>query len=151
MVGGNETIVEIVPDADSDDAATYIWTANDQELSVDGLQYVDNLYLDTNFKVTASNRCDSDTQEAFVEVLWPTAFTPHNGNGKNDTFAKGMKLMVFNRFYTKIFEGEDGWDGSINGTMNSSKQTAVPGVYFYSVQLPNGQVKKGTIEIVKVD
>ena len=151
MVGGNETIVEIVPDADSDDAATYVWTANDQELSVDGLQYVDNLYLDTNFKVTASNRCDSDTQEAFVEVLWPTAFTPHNGNGKNDTFAKGMKLMVFNRFYTKIFEGEDGWDGSINGTMNSSKQTAVPGVYFYSVQLPNGQVKKGTIEIVKVD
>ena len=151
MVGGNETIVEIVPDADSDDAATYVWTANDQELSVDGLQYVDNLYLDTNFKVTASNRCDSDTQEAFVEVLWPTAFTPHNGNGKNDTFAKGMKLMVFNRFYTKIFEGEDGWDGSINGTMNSSKQTAVPGVYFYSVQLPNGEVKKGTIEIIKVD
>ena len=151
MVGGNETIVEIVPDADSDDAATYVWTANDQELSVDGLQYVDNLYLDTNFKVTASNRCDSDTQEAFVEVLWPTAFTPHNGNGKNDTFAKGMHIIVFNRFYTKIFEGEDGWDGSINGTMNSSKQTAVPGVYFYSVQLPNGQVKKGTIEIVKVD
>jgi hypothetical protein len=35
--------------------------------------------------------------------------------------------------------------------MNSSSQTAVPGVYFYSVQLPNGQVKKGTIEIVKID
>ena len=51
----------------------------------------------------------------------------------------------------KIFEGEDGWDGTINGTMNNSRTIAVPGVYYYSVQLPNGQVKKGTIEIVKVD
>ena len=151
MIGGNETVVTITPDADSDIATSYIWTANDEEIDVDGLEFVDNLYIDTNFKVTASNRCDSDTKEAFIEVLWPTAFTPHNGNGKNDTFAKGMKLIVFNRFYTKIFEGEDGWDGTINGAMNSSSQTAVPGVYFYSVQLPNGQVKKGTIEIVKID
>ena len=151
LVGGNETVVTIVPDADSEILDAYTWLVNGNEVDVDGLEHSSNLYIDTKFEVTATNRCDSDTQEAFVEVLWPTAFTPHNGNGKNDTFAKGMHIIVFNRFYTKIFEGEDGWDGSINGTMNSSKQTAVPGVYFYSVQLPNGQVKKGTIEIVKVD
>ncbi len=151
LVGGNETIVDIVPTNDSDENATYVWTANDEELSVEGLQYVDNLYLNTNFKVTGSNRCNSVTKEVFIEVLWPTAFTPHNNNGLNETFAKGMKLIVFNRFYTKIFEGEDGWDGTINGSMNESESTAVPGVYYYSVQLPNGQVKKGTIEIVKVD
>ena len=62
-----------------------------------------------------------------------------------------MKIIVFNRHYTKIYEGPDGWDGSINGAMNDGKETAVPGVYYYSVLLPNGQVKKGTIEIVKVD
>ena len=49
------------------------------------------------------------------------------------------------------FEGEDGWDGTINGSMNDSKDIAVPGVYYYSVLLPNGDVKKGTIEIIKVD
>ena len=151
MIGGNETVVTITPDADSDEADVYTWLANGNEISVEGLEYSTNLYIDTKFEVTASNRCDSDTKEAFIEVLWPTAFTPHNGNGKNDTFAKGMKLIVFNRFYTKIFEGEDGWDGTINGAMNESESIAVPGVYYYSVQLPNGEVKKGTIEIVKVD
>ena len=149
MIGGNETVVTVVPDANSDIADTYTWLANGNELPADGLEYSTNLYLDTKFEVTATNRCDSKSQETFVEVLWPTAFTPHNGNGKNDDFAKGMHIIVFNRFYTKIFEGPDGWDGTINGAMNESESIAVPGVYYYSVQLPNGEVKKGTIEIVR--
>jgi hypothetical protein len=151
LVGGNETVITIVPDADSDVAETYTWYVNGDKLFVDGLEYSTNLYLDSKFEVTATNRCDSKSQDVFIEVLWPTAFTPHNDNGKNEDFAKGMPIVVFNRFYTKMFEGPDGWDGTINGTMNNSKQMAVPGVYFYSVKLPNGQVKKGTIEIVKVD
>ena len=151
LVGGNETVVTIVPDADSEILDAYTWLVNGNEVDVDGLEHSSNLYIDTKFEVTATNRCDSDTKEAFVEVLWPTAFTPHNANGKNDDFAKGMPIIVFNRFYTKIFEGPDGWDGTINGTMNESENIAVPGVYYYSVQLPNGEVKKGTIEIVKVD
>ncbi len=151
LVGGNETVVTIVPDADSEILDAYTWLVNGNEVDVDGLEHSSNLYIDTKFEVTATNRCDSDTKEAFVEVLWPTAFTPHNDNGKNEDFAKGMHIIVFNRFYTKIFEGPDGWDGTINGTMNESEQIAVPGVYYYSVKLPNGEVKKGTIEIVKVD
>ena len=151
LIGGNETVVTIVPDADSGEAETYTWLANGNEIAVDGLEYSTNLYIDTKFEVTATNRCDSKSQDVSIEVLWPTAFTPHNANGKNDDFAKGMPIIVFNRFYTKIFEGPDGWDGTINGTMNESEQIAVPGVYYYSVQLPNGEVKKGTIEIVNVD
>lgn len=151
LVGGNETLVTIVPNEDSEVADTYTWLSNGKDILVEGLEYSANLYLDTKFEVTATNRCDTDTQEASVEVLWPTAFTPHNGNGKNDDFAKGMHIIVFNRFYTKIFEGPDGWDGTINGTMNESEQIAVPGVYYYSVKLPNGEVKKGTVEIVNVD
>ena len=151
LVGGNETVVTIVPDADSEILDAYTWLVNGNEVDVDGLEHSSNLYIDTKFEVTATNRCDSDTKEAFVEVLWPTAFTPHNDNGKNEDFAKGMYIIVFNRFYTKIFEGLDGWDGTINGTMNDSKNIAVPGVYYYSVKLPNGEVKKGTIEIVKID
>ena len=149
LVGGNETVITIIPDADSDEADTYTWQANGNVIAVDGLEYSTNLYLDTKFEVTAINRCDSKSQEVSIEVLWPTAFTPHNDNGKNDDFAKGMPIIVFNRFYTKIFEGPDGWDGTINGTMNDSKNIAVPGVYYYKVDLPNGEVKKGTIEIVR--
>ncbi|MEE0990027.1 MAG: hypothetical protein UIC45_01720, partial [Paludibacteraceae bacterium] len=151
LVGGNETVITIIPNAESDEADTYTWQANGNEIAVDGLEYSTNLYLDTKFEVTAINRCDSKSQEVSIEVLWPTAFTPHNDNGKNDDFAKGMPIIVFNRFYTKIFEGPDGWDGTINGTMNESEQIAVPGVYYYSVKLPNGEVKKGTVEIVNVD
>ena len=149
LVGGNETVITIIPNAESDEADTYTWQANGNEIAVDGLEYSTNLYLDTKFEVTAINRCDSKSQEVSIEVLWPTAFTPHNDNGKNDDFAKGMPIIVFNRFYTKIFEGPDGWDGTINGTMNDSKNIAVPGVYYYKVDLPNGEVKKGTIEIVR--
>ena len=149
LVGGNETVITIIPNAESDEADTYTWQANGNEIAVDGLEYSTNLYLDTKFEVTATNRCDSKSQEVSIEVLWPTAFTPHNDNGKNDDFAKGMPIIVFNRFYTKIFEGPDGWDGTINGTMNDSKNIAVPGVYYYKVDLPNGEVKKGTIEIVR--
>jgi hypothetical protein len=151
LVGGNETVVTVIPEDNGVAIDKYTWKENGSVIPFNGEEYVNNLYLDTKFEVIASNRCASTSQEATVQVLWPTAFTPHNKNGKNDDFAKGMKLIVFNRFYTKIFEGEDGWDGTINGTMNDSRTIAVPGVYYYSVQLPNGQVKKGTIEIVKVE
>jgi hypothetical protein len=57
--------------------------------------------------------------------------------------------QIFTRFGTKIYEGPNGWNGSINGSMNGSKEVAAPGVYYYVVQLPDGNVKKGTIEVFK--
>jgi len=42
-----------------------------------------------------------------------------------------------------VFEGNDGWDATINGKL------AMPGVYYYVVTLPDGNVKKGTLEIYK--
>jgi hypothetical protein len=149
MVGGEETTVTVVPSGVVAD--NYVWELNGDKAPANGTEYTTRLYVDTKYEVTGISRCDKKTKDISVEVVWPTAFTPHNQNGKNDTFAKGMKLIVFNRFYTKIFEGVDGWDGTINGSMNDSKDIAVPGVYYYSVQLPNGDVKKGTIEIVKND
>ena len=149
LVVGDDIVATVVPTGVEADA--YTWQLNGDKVSEEGLEYSTKLYLDTEFLVTATSRCDVKTKTASVEVIWPTAFTPHNKNGKNDTFADGMKLMIFNRFYTKIYEGDNGWDGTINGSLNDSNEIAVPGVYYYSVQLPNGQVKKGTIEIIKVD
>ncbi len=146
---GEEITVTLTPLTDTP-VEQYIWTRNDDVISdSDETTISEQIYLTSKYAVQAVGRCNSPKQEVDIEAVWPTAFTPHNGNGKNDTFAKGMKLIVFNRFYTKIFEGPDGWDGTINGTMNESEQIAVPGVYYYSVQLPNGEVKKGTIEIVR--
>ena len=148
LVGAGETVVTVIPEANSDQADVYTWKANDQDLPVDGMEYAVLLYLGTEFEVTGSNRCDSKTQKASVEVTWPTAFTPYNNNGLNETFAKGLPLAVFNRFGIQIYEGQDGWDGVMNMNMGKD-ELAVPGVYYYAVQLPDGNVKKGTIEIVK--
>ena len=149
LVVGDDIVATVVPTGV--EAETYTWLLNGEKVAGDILEYNTKLYIDSKFEVIATSRCDSKTREASVEVLWPTAFTPHNKNGKNDTFAEGMKLMIFNRFYTKIYEGDNGWDGTINGSLNDKTDIAVPGVYYYSVFLPNGEVKKGTIEIVKID
>ncbi len=149
LTAGEKAQVTVVPV--EKEAESYQWFANDKELPINGLEFNDYLYLNTEFKVIANGICGTASNKATIEVVWPTAFTPHNKNGKNDDFSKGLPTIVFNRFYTKIFEGEDGWDGTINGAMNESENIAVPGVYYYSVLLPNGQVKKGTIEIIKVD
>ena len=149
MVGGEETVATVVPSGV--EADSYIWVLNGKTVEEQGTEYSTRLYVDTKYVVTGISRCDKQTRETSVEVVWPTAFTPYNGNGKNDDFAKGLPIVVFNRFYTKIFEGNDGWDGTINGSMNESENIAVPGVYYYSVLLPNGEVKKGTIEIIKID
>ena len=148
---GEEITVTLTPLTDTP-VEQYIWTRNDDVISdSDETTISEQIYLTSKYAVQAVGRCNSPKQEVDIEAVWPTAFTPYNGNGKNDDFARGMHIIVFNRFYTKIFEGPDGWDGTINGTMNESESIAVPGVYFYSVQLPNGEVKKGTIEIVRVD
>jgi uncharacterized repeat protein (TIGR01451 family) len=149
LTAGEKAQVTVVPV--EKEAETYQWFANDKELSITGMEFNDYLYLNTEFKVIANGRCGTASNKASIEVVWPTAFTPYNHNGKNDDFAKGLPIVVFNRFYTKIYEGNDGWDGTINGSMNDSKDIAVPGVYYYAVTLPNGDVKKGTIEIIKVD
>lgn len=151
LPAGADVTITVTPLTDTP-VDEYIWYRGDELVqATDELELTEQLYLNEKYSVQAIGRCNSPKKEVDVEAIWPTAFTPHNGNGKNDSFADGMKIIVFNRHYTKIYEGPDGWDGSINGAMNDGKETAVPGVYYYSVQLPNGQVKKGTIEIVKVD
>jgi hypothetical protein len=146
LAGNQETVVTIVPSGVAADS--YTWELNGQKVLVDGMVYITNLYVDTKYVVTGSNHCDSKTKEAFVEVSWPTAFTPYNKNGMNETFAKGLPLAIYNRLGIQIFEGQNGWDGIMNKNMGANTM-AVPGVYYYAVQLPNGEVKKGTIEIVK--
>lgn len=146
MVGGEDVVVTLTPAEVEVDS--YKWMANDKVLEVEGEEYVIKPYVDTKFVVAAKGRCNTLSKEVDVEVVWPTAFTPYNNNGLNETFAKGFELDVYNRFGVQIFKGTDGWDGVMNQNMGANEM-AMPGVYYYAVFLPDGNVKKGTIEIVK--
>ena len=146
MVGGEDVVVTLTPAEVEVDS--YKWMANDKVLEVEGEEYITKPYVDTKFVVAAKGRCNTLSKEVDVEVVWPTAFTPYNNNGLNETFAKGFELDVYNRFGVQIFKGTDGWDGVMNQNMGANEM-AMPGVYYYAVFLPDGNVKKGTIEIVK--
>lgn len=73
----------------------------------------------------------------------PNAFTPDNGNAKNDVFMKGYMVQIFNRYQQVVYEGKDGWDGTYRGEM------AEPGTYFYRLFKKDGRVLKGTVELTK--
>jgi gliding motility-associated-like protein len=82
------------------------------------------------------------------EIFIPQAFTP-NDDGKNDIFMKGRRLVIFDRLGLKIFEGDDGWNGSrFDGT------PAPPDTYFYLIYyddenlMTKGQ-KKGYITLIR--
>ncbi|MCQ2351641.1 MAG: hypothetical protein MJ003_06690, partial [Paludibacteraceae bacterium] len=106
------------------------------------------LYTNTKYTVTATGRCNAVTKEIDIKVLWPTLITPRQG--ANGYFAKGLDIVVYNRFNEKIFTGSDGWDGSINCSNLAPKgEIALPGVYYYYITLPDGGIHKGTIEVVK--
>lgn len=81
-----------------------------------------------------------------VDVLpkLPTAFTPYTQDGLNDIYMEGHKVVIFDRYGAKVFEGDNGWDGTFKGRF------ADPGVYFSKVFLNSGVTISGTIEIVKV-
>lgn len=110
-------------------------------------------YIDTEYKMIYNGECGVTSAKANVTVQWPTVFTPYVKDGRNDTFVKDMnpnfRTQIFTRFGTKIYESDNGWDGSVGGSMNGSKDVAAPGVYYYVVELPDGNVKKGTIEVFK--
>ena len=131
--------------------AKYDLYVNDVKVSANATTY--KPYINSEYKLVYEGECGSTYATAHVAVQWPTVFTPYVKDGRNDTFVQDMDpnfyTQIFTRFGTKIYEGENGWDGSINGLMNGSKEVAAPGVYYYVVQLPDGNVKKGTIEVFK--
>jgi gliding motility-associated-like protein len=81
-------------------------------------------------------------------IFIPQAFTP-NGDGKNDVFMKGRRLVIFDRLGLKIFEGDDGWDGRrFDGT------PAPPDTYFYLIYYEDENLmtqgrKEGYITLIR--
>ena len=81
--------------------------------------------------------CVSD--ELTINVECNSIYTYDNGTNKVLLVAT---IQIHDRYGNKVAEGSGGWDGKCNGKMS------MPGVYYYVVTLPDGDVK-GTIELVK--
>ena len=99
---------------------------------------------------------DSAEIKIFVAESWlefPNAFSP-NGDGINDVYKakRDYKSIVefhayiINRWGQRLFDWTDiskGWDGTYRG------KVATAGVYIYVVAMKDGEMRKGTIEVVK--
>lgn len=96
----------------------------------------------------ADKRCASPSDTVLVEVSLkiPNIITPHNDyndKSRNNSFMKGYQVEIYNRYQQMIFEGPDGWDATYRG------ETAEPGTYYYRLFLPDGTIRKGTLEVAK--
>jgi gliding motility-associated-like protein len=91
-------------------------------------------------EVQDSNGCNATREYTFTgEVIAPKAFTP-NGDGVNDIFMQGYKVVIFDRLGIEMFRGDDGWDGTYKG------KPVAPDIYFYKLEYldANDDVKTKT-------
>lgn len=140
--------------ANSGTIVAWEWLLNDSLLS--DLQNPVLVFPDTGntpvtLVVTNSQGC-KDTITIVIkigaEVIMPNVFTPGN-DGKNDklviqnlNFFKGSQLTIFNRWGNKIYEVNDyknNWDGENHPS----------GTYFYVLNIPEKETKKGTLTIIR--
>jgi gliding motility-associated-like protein len=79
------------------------------------------------FTVEITNDLGCAIQKEYTlksELLVSKMFSP-NGDGLNDVFMKGYKVSMFDRLGRKLYNGDNGWDGTYNG------RTVAEDVYFY--------------------
>ncbi|MDR2562545.1 MAG: gliding motility-associated C-terminal domain-containing protein [Prevotellaceae bacterium] len=105
---------------------------------------------DTKFTVTITDDygCELVKEYELVGQLFvPEIFTPDN-DGVNDRFMKGFSLIIYDRLGIKIFEGDDGWDGTCKG------QAVQQDTYFYILNYTDDDGAKaklqGPITIVRM-
>lgn len=131
----------------ADAVYTVVWTVNDNQVQVQGNTLTETPFTDRLYKVVVTDECGNSFEaNATATVAWPTIITPHAKDDKNDDFLVGLQedlyLVIYDRWGNKIFSGNNGWPQS-----EAARQ--MPGVYYYTATMPDGTVKKGTVEIYK--
>jgi gliding motility-associated-like protein len=120
-------------------------------LNSSGLIYgkVPNSYRDVSNTVTVEvqdiNGCKVTHEYTFDGNLFvPKAFTP-NGDGVNDVFMPGYRLIIFDRLGIELYQGDNGWDGTYKG------KPVAEDIYFYKLEYPDsGGTKKITTGYIGV-
>ena len=133
-----------------DSPITWLWSV--EEGLEDTSRDVSHFYIDHGIYPVmlqaSTNPLCIDTAIVNVEILdkvyIPNAFTPGNDN-INDVYLGGMnlQLLIVNRWGETLYDGTDGWDGKHNGKDVSA------GTYFYIIKLPNGDVFKGPVTLIR--
>lgn len=148
-VGGSVTLY---PDVYEGVVTEYLFTANGQNIKAGSdfpSEFSHMPMNDVTYKMILTGRCNVTESSKAVSVRWQTAITPYDKNGKNDVFAKGMEIHVYNTQGQVVYEGSDGWDGTANGNFAKAGELVQPGTYYYYCKNEDGSVRKGTIEVVK--
>ncbi|MDR1341003.1 MAG: gliding motility-associated C-terminal domain-containing protein [Prevotellaceae bacterium] len=103
-------------------------------LNAHGLIYgiVPGSYSDVSNIVTVEvqdvNGCRAEREYTFNgNIFVPKVFTP-NGDGINDVFMRGHRLVIFDRLGIEIFQGNNGWDGTYKG------KPVADDIYFYKLE-----------------
>lgn len=145
----HETLILIAPLAPAGHSYAYIWMPDGQ--TTREIVVADKTAGTTyKYSVDVGGGCYDDINVTVEDCpfIIPNVFTP-NGDGKNDQFAvdgvdnyPGSKLVVYNRWGTKVFEHEsynsgEYWDG----------RNQPDGVYYYV--LYQKKRVKGTIEYLE--
>ncbi|MDR3245670.1 MAG: putative Ig domain-containing protein [Prevotellaceae bacterium] len=100
---------------------------------------IEHVAAEFTVRVRDKDGCTAVREYTFESDLFiPKAFTP-DGDGINDVFMRGYKLVIFDRLGIIIFEGADGWDGTYKGKI------APPDIYFYKLFYPD---KNGITRII---
>lgn len=107
-------------------------------LKEDGLLHgkiTSSKYAEFTIMVEDINGCTATKDYIMTNTFIPKAFTP-NGDGINDVFMKGRKVIIFDRKGVVVFEGNNGWDGFYKGKI------APMDIYFYKVEIENYSGKR---------
>jgi gliding motility-associated-like protein len=116
-------------------------------LSGTNTQRENNQEQQITVKVEDMHKCRAFKEYTFTTDLFiPQVFSP-DGDGINDIFMNGFKVIIIDRLGIEIFRGDNGWDGTHKG------KTVASDIYFYTLhyKTTNGEshIKRGYIGVIK--
>ena len=107
-----------------------------------------NVGTDDNYNLIPVNGILTVTSAAGI----PNAFSPYEQDGRNDSFMRGSRMQIFNRYGVLIYETknqadiEKGW----NGRFQKNDKLVDPGVYYYVILDQDGKATdKGSVNVIK--